>query len=312
RTRSAPALSQVGRDTFLLGCMPAVNLFRLTSEPIRMDRRHYEYLLVPDYQRDATTEVHSVLGVTASDPRAERAQAIPSVFAESSPDDAGGPGVFWSLRREMSLRKGISGTDAYLGFVDRSDVHAVPDQPVVYAQLLCTNRTLAEQVGPGTRFYGEGIPTSTLIRALYQPSLQRPPALEAKALWSLVGLLRLNHRSLVDGTTGVQTLQQMLLLFAGESARDQAQVRGIKSMNASPATARLGRELWRGHCRGTDIMLEFDADAFIGTSPLVLAGVLARFFALYTSANSFVRLSVTRNGEPWMQWPAMSGRQCLI
>jgi type VI secretion system protein ImpG len=191
-------------------------------------------------------------------------------------------------------------------------VRAVPSEPVVYAQLLCTNRMLAEQISPGTRFYGDGVSTSTRIRSLYQPSAQRTPVMDAKALWSLVALLRLNHRSLVDGTNGVQTLQQMLMLFAGDSARDQAQVRGVKSMAASVATARLGNDIWRGHCRGTDIVLEFDADAFVGTSPLVLAGVLSRFFALYTSANSFVRLAVTRGGEPWMQWPAMTGRQCLI
>jgi type VI secretion system protein ImpG len=212
----------------------------------------------------------------------------------------------------MSLRKDISGTDVFLSFVDRSNVNATPDEPVVYAQLLCTNRMLAEQISPGTRFFGDGISNSTRIVTLYQPSAQRPPALAAKALWLLVSLLRLNHRSLVDGTNGVQTLQQMLMLFAGDSARDQAQVRGIKSMTASVATARLGTDTWRGHCRGTDIKLEFDAEAFVGTSPLVLAGVLSRFFALYTSANSFVRLSVHRGGEPWMQWPAMSGRQCLI
>ncbi len=218
----------------------------------------------------------------------------------------------WCPVPRTRLREGINGPAAYLSFVDRSDVRAMPAGPVVYAQLLCPNRQLAEQIGPGTRFYGEGISTSTVIRALYQPSAQRPPAMEAKALWSLVALLRLNHRSLVDGTTGVHTLQQMLMLFAGDSARDQAQVRGVKSMSASVATARLGRDTWRGHCRGTDIVLEFDADAFVGTSPLVLAGVLSRFFALYTSANSFVRLAVWRGGEPWMQWPAMSGRQCLI
>jgi type VI secretion system protein ImpG len=188
----------------------------------------------------------------------------------------------------------------------------MPDEPVVFAQLLCTNRMLAEQIAPGTRFFGAGVSTSTCIRTLYQPSVQRAPVMAAKALWSLVSLLRLNHRSLVDGSNGVQTLQQMLMLFAGDSARDQAQVRGIKSLRASMATARLGSEVWRGHCRGTDIILEFDADAFVGTSPLVLASVLSRFFALYTAANSFVRLSVWRSGEPWMQWPAMSGRQCLI
>lgn len=312
--RSARVLSQLTVDTFRLGCVPAVNLFRVTSEPLRLDRRQYEYLLMPDYQRDTVMEVHSVLSVTVSDPRADRAEIIPSVFAESEPgtEDGAGAGVYWSLRRETSLRKGINGSDVYLSFVDRSDVHAKPGVPVVYAQLLCTNRDLAEQIGPGTRFYGEGISSSTLIRALYQPSTQRAPVMEAKALWSLVSLLRLNHRSLVDGTTGVHTLQQMLMLFAGDSARDQGQVRGVKSLVATPATVRLGRDTWRGHCRGTDIVLEFDPDAFVGTSPLVLAGVLSRFFALYTSANSFVRLAVWRGGEPWMQWPAMSGRQCLI
>jgi len=308
--RAARVLSLLSADNFLLGCVPAVNLFPLTSEPIRMDRRRYEYLLVPDYQREAVTEVHSVVSVTASDPRADRPSVIPSVFSGSDGEAAGA--VFWSLRREMSLRKDISGTDVYLSFVDRGDVHATPDEPVVFAQLLCTNRMLAEQIAPGTVFYGEGISTSTRIRALYQPSSQRAPVLAAKAQWSLVSLLRLNHRSLVDGTNGVQTLREMLMLFAGDSARDQAQVRGIKSLSASVATARLGRDVWRGHCRGTDIILEFEPDAFVGTSPLVLAGVLSRFFALYTAANSFVRLSVWRNGEPWMQWPAMSGRQCLI
>ena len=310
--RRARVLSQLSADNFLLGCVPAVNLFPVTSEPIRLHRRHYEYMLVPDYQREAVMEVHSVVSVTASDPRADRPTIIPSVYAESTADESDDADVYWSLRREMSLRKGITGTDVYLSFIDRSDVRSMPDEPVVYAQLLCTNRGLAEQIGPGTRFYGEGISTSTVIRTLYQPSAQRAPVMEAKALWSLVALLRLNHRSLVDGTTGVDTLRKMLMLFAGDSARDQAQVRGVKSMVASVATARLGTDTWRGHCRGTDIVLEFDADAFVGTSPLVLAGVLSRFFALYTSANSFVRLAVTRGGEPWMQWPAMSGRQCLI
>lgn len=310
--RSARVLSLLTADNFLLGCVPAVNLFPLTSEPLRMDRRQYEYLLVPDFQRDATTEVHSVLSVTASDPRSQRPARIPSVYAEPDPEDEAPADLFWTLRRELSLRKEIPGTDVFIGFVDRSDVKAVPAEPVIYAQLLCTNRRLAEQLPPGARFFGEGLSSSTRIRSLYQPSAQRDPILGSKAVWALVSLLRLNHRSLVDGTTGAQTLRQMLMLFAGDSPRDQAQVRGILRLAASGATVRMGTDAWRGHVRGTDVTLEFDPDAFAGASPLVLASVLARFFALYTTANSFVRLSVQRAGEPWMRWPAMSGRQCLI
>jgi type VI secretion system protein ImpG len=40
--------------------------------------------------------------------------------------------------------------------------------------------------------------------------------------------------------------------------------------------------------------------------------VLAHFFALYTTANAFVRLTVVRNGETWREWPPMAGRQALL
>ena len=313
-THGAPVLSLVSADNVLLGCVPALNLFPVTSEPIAYDRRHYEYRLMPDRRRDAYIEVHSVLSVIASDPRGERSMTIPSAFADADEvkGDERSADLCWTMRRETSLRPGINGTDVYLGFVDRGDVRASLPEPVVYAQLLCTNRQLAEQIGPGTRFYGEGVAASTLIRALYQPSAQRAPTMANKALWALVALQRLNHRSLVDGSGGAATLREMLALFAGDSARDQVQIDGIHRLSASAGTARVGADTWRGYCRGTDIELEFNRDAFAGSSPLVLAGVLARFFALYTTANSFVRLSVSRNGEPWAQWPAMTGRQCLI
>jgi type VI secretion system protein ImpG len=316
-THGAPVLALLAPEHFQLNCAPALNLFPVTSEPIAYDRSHYEYLLVPDRRRDAVLEVHSVLSVTVSDPAGERSETIPNVF-----NDTGGDGdtdnipnnapLSWTVRRQASLRPGIQGTDVYLGFVDRRDPAIVSNEPIAYAQLLCTNRHLADQVAPGTRFWGEGVAASTVIRALYQPSTQRAPALDSEALWALVGLLRLNHRSLVDGTTGAATLREMLGLFAGSTARDEVQIRGIRHLSASVGTARIGADSWRGHCRGTDIALEFDLDAFAAASPLMLAGVLARFFALYTTANSFVRLSVRRGGETWMQWPAMTGRQCLI
>ena len=309
--RSARVLSLVSAENFVLGCVPAVNLFALTSEPLVIDHRRHEYLLMPDRQRDASTEVHSVQAVIASDPQADRPQVIPSIFTEPDGDE-GAHDLFWTMRREMSLRPGIVGTDVYLGFVDRCDVQATVREPVVYAQLLCTNRRLAEQILPGTRFFGQGVSTSTRICALYTPSAPRDPALGSQALWALVSLLRLNHRSLVDGTNGVHTLRQMLMLFAGESARDQAQVRGIQGLQAQTATARVGSQAWGGYCRGTDVTLDIEPEAFVGNSPLVLASVLSRFFALYTSANSFVRLTLRQGGETVMRWPPMTGRQCLI
>lgn len=320
-SHGANVLAQLRPENIRLNCVPAINLFPVTSEPIAYDQRHYEYLLIPNRKRDATTEVHSVISVTMSDPRSEHADLIPSVYADTGGADdtdhiRGNAPLSWTMRRAASLRPGIIGSDVYLSLVDRRDVRAPHAEPVLYANLLCTNRLLASQVAPGTRFYGDGIATSTDIRALYHPSAQRPPTMESDALWALVSLLRLNHRSLVDGSAGVASLREMLGLFASDNARDAVQIRGIRSLTASPGSARItgaaAAGAWRGHCRGTEIAIEFDTDAFAGSSPLMLASVLAHFFALYTTANSFVRLTVLRNGETWMAFPPMTGRQALI
>jgi len=320
-THGANVLALLRPENLRLNCVPAINLFPVTSEPIAYDQRHYEYLLIPNRKRDATTEVHSVVAVTVSSQRSARAEVIPNLFADgagagdSDPPDGKAP-LSWTLRRAGSLRPGIAGSDVYLGFVDRRDVQAAHAEPVIFASLLCTNRLLASQVAPGTRFHGQGIAASTNIRALYHPSVQRAPTLDSEALWALVSLLRLNHRSLVDGSAGAASLREMLGLFASQSTRDAVQIRGIRSLAAAPGTAHLrtdaGAGAWRGHCRGTDIVLEFDEGAFAGASPLMLSSVLARFFALYTTANSFVRLTVRRNGETWRRWPPMAGRQALI
>ena len=301
------ALSSVDASTFRLGCVPVINLFPQTSEPIQITHRQHEYLLVADRTREAETEVHSIRAVVASDPAAERPQYIPSIY--TSPETTGG--TYWSSRRDLCLRKGMTGTDVYLSFVDQTNLRDEPAVPVVFAELLCTNRRLAQQMPAGVRLVGNGVASSVQIRTLYEPSDQRDPVMASSALWALVRLQRLNHGSLFDGTSGVDSLREVLMLFAGERASDQIQIRGLRSVKARSTTARVGDQTWRGHCRGTEVTLEFDDDAFAGNSPLVLAGVLARFFALYTTANSFVRLRVERRGEVWKQWPAMGGRQCV-
>jgi type VI secretion system protein ImpG len=89
-----------------------------------------------------------------------------------------------------------------------------------------------------------------VITCLYEPSEQRDPPLSGATLWRLVSLLRLNHQSLVGGANGVQTLREMLNLFASSSARDLGQIKGVRSLDARGVTVRLGSDAWRGYCRG--------------------------------------------------------------
>jgi type VI secretion system protein ImpG len=313
--RATRVLRHIDADNFQLGCTPIVNLFPRVSEPLVMDQRHYEYMLVPDRQRDATTEVHSIVSVIASDPDADKPVDVPGFAALGHVDGAQGAqggAVFWAARREPCLRQNIPGTDVFLSFVDQGKTHSRPAQPVVYAHLLCTNRRLAEQVPVGARLVAEGPSQPTHVRCLYEPTAQRDPPLGSETLWRLVSLLTLNHQSLVDGSTGREQLREMLLLFASDSRRDHAQIRGIAGLSARGVTAHVGTEAWRGYCRGTQVTLEFEDDAFVGGSPLMMSAVLARFFAMYTSVNSFVRLVVRNGEEVRKQWAPMTGRQVVL
>lgn len=305
-----PASLRLEADSLQLGCVPVVNLFTQTSEPVRITQRQHEYLLRADHANEAITEVHSVLSVHAADPDSGRSQVIAPFAALDPGASAGGP--FWSVRREPVLRAGLNGSELWLSLVDPTLTPAAPAESVVFARLLCTNRRLAEQLMPGTRLQVEGYSTALHAQCLYAPSAQRQAPLDAQAMWQLVALLRLNHGSLVDGSDGVQALREMLRLFCDDSARDLGQIRGLVRLSAQPGTFRVGREAWRGYCRGTDIDIEFDQEAFVGGSPLLLSAVLARFFALYTTINAFVRLRVRRRNEIWHQWPPMSGQQALL
>ncbi|MFM2065537.1 MAG: hypothetical protein RLZZ584_446 [Pseudomonadota bacterium] len=293
------------------GCVPAINLFPRISEPIRVDPARHEYLLVGERSAAADIEVHSISSVHLSDPDVDGSQLVPAFGALDLAAPGRAAGVYWSARREPGGHAGVAGSEMWLAFSDLQRAPLAPRQPVVHARLLCSSRRLIEQLTPERRLQAEGLSTALQAHSLYPVSMPRPAPLSAQALWQLVSLLRLNHGSLVDAPDGVDALRAMLLLFCGQSSHELAQIRGLRSLRARPGSARIGSEGWRGHCRGTDVELEFDDDAFVGASPLLLSGVLAHFFALYTTLNSFVRLGVRRRNEVWHQWPPITGYQPL-
>lgn len=308
---AAKVLASVNKNTFRIGCVPIINLFPKTSEPITFERRDHEYLLVPDHHKETSHEIHSIEAVIASDPDAEQPQLVSNVFAAERFMD-GGPEMYWTARREQSLRPGMSGSDVFISFVDRTNIRKTPSEPVLFAKLLCTNRRMAEMVPSGARLIGEAISSSIQVTNLYEPVTQRDALTSSKSVFSLIEILRLNHHSLIEGDGGAEKLRELLFLFAGESSKNQVQVRGIKSLRSKPSVARIGRDTWRGHCVGNDIWLDLDEEAYVGGSTLMFASVLARFFALYTTANSYTRLGLLRNGEVRRLWSPMAGWQCLI
>jgi type VI secretion system protein ImpG len=76
----------------------------------------------------------------------------------------------------------------------------------------------------------------------------------------------------------------------------------------------MGRQAWRGFCRGTEVTLTVDESSYVGGGSFLLAAVLDRFFGLYASVNSFTQLVLTsqqREGV-WKRWPARAGERAAL
>jgi len=220
--------------------------------------------------------------------------------------------VFWSSSRRKSLRKDFSGTDIFLNFVDKKNFLNDPTYPILYANILCTNRRLAEQLPVKASLTGEGVSTGLLINCLYEPSRQRDPPLGSETIWKLTSLLSLNHHSLIDGETSKTILREILALFASDNNSDLDQIRGVLGLKAKGVTRKLSSDAWRGFCRGIEIEIELDPESFVGSSMILFSLVLSRFFSLYTTINSFISVSVVRGNQKIVEWPPIIGRQEFI
>ncbi|HEX6370347.1 MAG TPA: type VI secretion system baseplate subunit TssF [Longimicrobium sp.] len=303
----------VGRANVRLGCTPVVNLFRRLSEPVRVDGRRLEYRLVADGRRERSTEIHSVLGVSAAQDDGGRV-AFEPFYSYAHRMDAK-HATFWHARRAPAERADLEGTDVFLSFLDLRAKRVAPPVQTVWADVLCTNRRLAEQLLPGDRLHVESALPVTEVRVLHTPTAAVDPPLGGQTQWRLISHLSLNHLSLTGGDEGLEALREILRLYAAYGDPTvESQVFGIRRMETRPAVRRVGPDAWRGFCRGTEIDLLVDEGAFTGGSALLLASVLDRFFGLYAAVNSFTRLSVRRQNreEAWKTWPARVGARPLL
>ena len=313
--RSPQGRLAVDRDTLLLGCTPIQNLFYKTTEPIRIDHRRTDYRLVADMRREATTEIHSVIGASASsDPQKSAAEIQPFFSFRHSPGDETRT-TFWHARRASTGRADLPGTDTWLSFVDLSFQPTDPPAQVLYAHTLCTNRELAVQLPDGAALQIEEAAPLTGITCLSRPTDTAYPAVGGATLWKLVSNLSLNHLSLASGPESLHALREVLRLYNFSSSPFiDRQIEGIREMHARQVAARVGDEAWRGFCRGTQVTLVFDESQYVGGSALLFAAVLHHFFALHAAVNSFTQVvmrSLQREQE-WKRWPPLAGTQAVL
>lgn len=305
----------ITRRSFALNTAPIVNLFPKTAEPVRADRTRREYLVVPDHRRERSTEIHSILKVSATSDLNDDSRVFQPYFSHDHHSASMGNPAYWLARRQPSRRADMPGTDILLSFVDSATAPADPPSQTVFVHTLATNRSLAEYIPPHARLDIEVDAPVSGIFCLIKPTRQIAPVIGGETLWRLVSHLSLNQLSLGDSERGTMALREILRLYASTGeANVEKQISGIRRLGSRPVVRRAGSDAWRGFCRGIEIELHLDESLYTGASAFLLASVLNRFFAVYGAANSFTQLvlkSEQREGI-WKQWPPLAGERHVL
>lgn len=292
-------------EDIALGCAPLINLFPRTSEPLRPDGTRSEYRLIADAYRDNSVEIHSIRNLRAG--AGQRAQLVAPYYA--CQHGMGDGRLFWHARRISGRNPGRHGTDMLLSLVDTHFNPAVdiPDYSLT-AELLCTNRHLAETLAAGTRLDFERPGPVLRVSLLRSPHAQSLPALGGASRWRLVSQLTLNHLSLVEGEQALAALKEMLTLH---NLRDEAaarrQIEGLAGIVSVRIVERVGNDAWRGWRNGLEVRISLDPQYFGGASPLLFSGVLAHFFSLYANTNRFVRTVLLLGDKEIKTWRPQVG-----
>jgi type VI secretion system protein ImpG len=322
--KTLPNLEQgVEAQTFRLNCVPIVNLFEQTAEPIPLTHSRYEYPIVPDVAHQDGMEVYSVEGVSSTNPTMSTTTEYRPFYSCRHSDSRESEQAFWYTSRRPSPW-GDRGTDVYLSLADLNLNPRLPAEAVLNVRTLCTNGNLPTRLqhsGEDLDFELMAAAPLNRVRCLRSPTPPLRPPLRRGAQWRLVSHLCLNYLSLTDAGEAREALQELLRLYdfsdpeAGhqQAAVTQQLVEGILSVSSQRVVGRTGSPTSSGFARGIQVTIEFDEQKFVGTGAFLFASVLERFLALYASINSFTQLvGKTKQAEEYFKWPPRSGEQPLL
>lgn len=318
-TRQLPDLLRIGMVDFSLFCTPAVNLFSYSAEPIDLSNRHAPADLTPRGKERHAYEIFSVDRVistrtTTDGSTGEHLRTFRPFesFAHEIEHAQGRTALYYRYTLEDSLRG--DGVTHRIAFV-RADANAYTGElETASIDLTCTNRDLPLALGvDDINVISEVTPPLTTYTNICTPTRPCRPVLDGQLQWALISNMSLNYLSLLS----CEPLKAVIRAYDFVALHDLQQTRtthkrleGIRDIQTEPLDW-----LIKGQpIRGLRTRLKLDQAAFLCEGDLYLFGcVLAHFFALYASINSFHQLEVinTTNNERYT-WPIQTGKQPLI
>ncbi|EKP0301712.1 type VI secretion system baseplate subunit TssF [Aeromonas veronii] len=317
--RPLPAELKIRPDSFMLNCVPAINLFQHDSEPVNLNGRQAEYPLKASYRYADSFEIFSVDQVEGwVEGNMGRSRGMPRIYQpfESFQHQIERAKQRLALYYRVRVRESVSGDgfEHSLSFVRGDETTTVDLDESISVTLTCTNRSRAARLKVGTICVPTGSsPSFATFRNLIRPTRPLRPALDGSLHWTLISNLSLNYVSLLRRDALVQVLRTYDFPALHDKQAEQAsrkRLAGIEEIETKPVD-----RLVRGMpVRGLKSVLSIRQSAFGSEGELYLfSTVLAHFFSLYASVNAFHLLEVVNlDNKERYQWPVQIGQHSLM
>lgn len=303
--------ARVGKDNFRVNCAPAVNLFAVPGEPIRVAALGEEHLVRAAGMAPAHAEVYAV----------DRVEGLPDARGQARPyapfssfDHAalGQEARFHRVRRRASVLD--DGIDTYLSIGTPRDGAPTLGEEILSLGLTCTNRSLAGRLRLGELSVPtESSPAMTRFKNVVAVTTPIRPPLGGELQWRLVSHLASNRTSLgrpesLRALLALYNLPGMAGLHGGRA--NQLRIEGIRAAEISPAR----RVLDGAPVRGARIALELDEAHFASPGDAFLFGaVLDELFAAQAPINSFTEVTarLLPTGRE-LAWTPRNGSRTIV
>jgi len=305
-----PGIGKVAKENLRLHCVPLVNLFRTSADPVPVSPFVSQHPVVPDRDKPTAFEVYSiesVVGVAGDDGLRNTYAPFYGQFSGNGDDVR----AFWHSTRRPSVWEGDRGDDMMISLVDVELGSAPVTDETLHVEIQCTNRDMAAlgSWGGEDDFQIARVTGIQSVSCLKSPTKCHRGGAGRAGSWRLVSQLALNYLSLVR--EGRRPLQQILRMydFSNDSAN---QIEGIVDVKSRVITKVIQGEDGAGMCRGTETTLSVDRSYFPDGGVVLFAAVLERFLALYCATNTFSRLVLEADKDVIHRWNPRTGHQIIL
>jgi type VI secretion system protein ImpG len=285
-------LDRIGKDNFVIGCTPVINLFTQMPEPIGITNTASSYPIVVDSRRQNAFDVYSIDRVfkVKKTPAGDQIKEFRPFYSVQHGQQEDSEIRYWHVGYGEEQAEG--NPLMQISLVDSTLNPQSQESSTLSLNLTCTNKDLPSQLPfglPGGDLHMEGGSIAKAIRFLRKPTPTYRFPRGRGAQWRMISHLSLNHLSLTESDG--DTLREMLMLYnITNSVSNNKQISGIVSVTSKPVTTRIAGNPFPTFVRGLEISVSVDESHFVGIGLFMFAQVLDHFFGLYVHTNSFTRL----------------------